>query len=95
MIFAKRLRDRVMLQWAAAPRGANAIQWRMLLTMAENWQPPHFPLTGRDVMAAGVPEGPEVGKLLSALEDWWVDGDFAADEGALRERLAATIAGRA
>ena len=90
-----RLRDRVMLQWAAAPRGANAIQWRMLLTMAENWQPPHFPLTGRDVMAAGVPEGPEVGKLLSALEDWWVDGDFAADEGALRERLAATIAGRA
>ena len=89
-----RFRDRIMLQWAAAPRGANAIQWRMLLTMAENWQQPRFQLTGRDVMAAGIPEGPEVGKVLSSLENWWVDGDFAAGEGALRDRLAAIIAGR-
>jgi hypothetical protein len=27
--------------------------------------------------------------VLAALEEWWVDGDFAADEGALRDRLAA------
>jgi poly(A) polymerase len=84
-----RFRDRVLLQWAAAPRDAGAIQWRMLLTMAENWQQPRFPLTGRDVMAAGVAHGPEVGKVLSALEDWWVAADFAPDEGALRDRLAA------
>jgi poly(A) polymerase len=82
-------RDRVLLQWAGAPRGVSAMPWRLLLTMADNWQAPRFPLTGRDVMAAGVPEGPEVGKVLAALEQWWVDGDFAADEGALRDRLAA------
>jgi poly(A) polymerase len=84
-------RDRVLLQWAATPRGASAMPWRLLLTMADNWQAPRFPLTGRDVMAAGVPEGPEVGKVLAALEQWWVDGDFAADEGALRDRLAVMV----
>ncbi len=84
-------RDRVLLQWAGAPRGVSAMPWRLLLTMADNWQAPRFPLTGRDVMAAGVPEGPEVGKVLAALEEWWVGGDFAADEGALRDRLAVMV----
>ena len=59
--------------------------------MADNWQRPRFPLTGRDVMQAGVPEGPDVGRLLAQVEDWWAGGDFAADEGALRDRLKAVI----
>ena len=86
---AARFRDKVMLQWAGAPQAAGA--WRMLLQMADNWQLPRFALTGRDVMQAGVPEGPEVGRMLALVEDWWVDGDFAASEGALRDRLKAVI----
>ena len=88
-----RLHDKIWLAWAGAPKGANAIQWRMLLTMADNWQRPRFPLTGLDVMQAGVPEGPEVGRVLAQVEDWWVGGDFASDEGALRDRLRAAIHG--
>ena len=49
--------DRVRLKWAAAPRSQPAIQWRMLLAMAASWERPRFPLSGGDVMAAGVPEG--------------------------------------
>ncbi|HWX89271.1 MAG TPA: CCA tRNA nucleotidyltransferase [Rhizomicrobium sp.] len=86
---AARFRDKVMLQWAGAPHSAGA--WRMLLQMAENWQQPRFVLTGRDVMRAGLPEGPQVGRILAQVEDWWVDGDFAASEGALRDRLKALI----
>jgi poly(A) polymerase len=88
-IGAARFRDKVLLQWAVAPKGAGA--WRMLLEMADNWQRPRFPLTGRDVMQAGVPEGPDVGRILAHVEDWWMGGDFAADEGALRDRLRAAI----
>jgi len=87
-----RLRDKVMLQWAGAPKAAGALPWRMLLEMAANWQRPRFPLTGRDVMQAGVPEGPDVGRILAQVEDWWVGGDFAADEGACRDRLHQVIA---
>jgi poly(A) polymerase len=84
-----RFKDKVLLQWAGAPKGAGA--WRMLLEMADNWQRPRFALTGRDVMQAGVPEGPDVGRILAQVEDWWAGGDFAADEGALRDRLHAAI----
>ena len=87
-----RFRDKVLLQWAGAPKGAGALQFRMLLEMADNWQRPRFPLTGRDVMQAGVPEGPDVGRVLAKVEDWWVGGDFAADEGACRDQLKAVIA---
>jgi poly(A) polymerase len=86
-------RDKVWLAWADAPRRGNAIQWRMLLDMADNYQRPRFPLTGLDVMQAGVPEGPEVGRVLGKLEGWWVEGDFTADEGALREKLAGILNG--
>jgi poly(A) polymerase len=92
-IGVSRFRDKVWLAWAATPRSANAIQWRMLLTMAENWQRPRFPLSGLDVIQAGVPEGPEVGRVLAKVENWWVGGDFAADEGALRDQLRAAIDG--
>lgn len=88
-----RFRDKVWLAWADAPRRGNAIQWRMLLDMADNYQRPRFPISGMDVMQAGVPEGPEVGKVLSKLEDWWVEGDFAADEGALREKMTGVLNG--
>ena len=85
-----RFKDKVLLQWAGAP-GARPGAWRMLLEMADNWQRPRFALTGRDVMQAGVPEGPDVGRLLAQVEDWWMGRDFVADEGALRDRLRAVI----
>lgn len=88
-----RFRDRVTLKWAGAPAGANAIQWRMLLAMADTWQQPRFPLTGGDVMAAGVPQGPDVGRILADVEAWWVEMDFAPDAGALRDRMVAMAAG--
>jgi len=87
-----RFRDMVMLHWAAGPKGAG-LPWRILLEMAQSWQRPRFPLTGRDVMAAGVAEGPDVGRVLAQVEDWWAGGDFSADENACRERLKAVIAG--
>jgi poly(A) polymerase len=87
----KRFRDRAFLAWAADPKLSNAIQWRALLALADAWERPHFPLTGRDVMAAGVSEGPLVGRILGEVEEWWVDSDFTADEFSLAERLKAVV----
>ena len=67
------------------------IQWRALLAMGDSWSRPHFPLTGRDVMAAGVPEGPLVGKIMAEVEEWWIDADFIEDEFSLAERLKAVV----
>ncbi|MEP6831106.1 MAG: CCA tRNA nucleotidyltransferase [Rhizomicrobium sp.] len=86
-----RLRDRVLLSWAASPRGAGAIQWRMLLSIAESWKRPRFPLTGREAMVAGVPEGPEVGRVLGAVEAWWLEEDFLPDQEALMDKMKSII----
>jgi poly(A) polymerase len=86
-----RFRDRVLLSWAAEPRGASTLPWRMLLSIADAWERPRFPLTGREAMAAGVPEGPAVGRILAAVEAWWLDEDFAPDKAALTEKMKSLI----
>jgi poly(A) polymerase len=84
-------KDIVFLRWADDPKMSNGVQWRALLAHADAWQPPKFPLTGRDVMLAGVPEGPLVGKILAEVESWWVDSDFIDDSFSLAERLKSVV----
>jgi len=87
--------DRVMLAWAGPSRPAAATQWRALLPLARTWTAPRLPLTGEEVMAAGVPIGPLVGDVLREVEAWWVDNDFPTDKLALIERLKAVAQGMA
>jgi poly(A) polymerase len=84
-------KDRVFLKWAEDPKESNAVQWRMLLAVADAWERPVFPLTGREVMLAGVAEGPLVGRILAEVEEWWIDADFIEDEFSLAERLKAVV----
>ena len=51
--------------------------------------PPEFPLRGRDVTKLGIPPGPDVGRLLAAVEEWWEAGDYRADRRACLARLKA------
>lgn len=86
-------RDRAKLAWAAAPRTAAAMQWRGMIALAEGWSPPSLPLTGRDVMNAGVPKGPLVGRVMREVEDWWIDNDFLDDKLSVIEKLKAVAQG--
>jgi poly(A) polymerase len=86
-----RFRDRVLLAWADDAKQSNAIAWRALLALCDAWRRPRFPLTGRDVIAAGFPEGPLVGRILSEIETWWIDSDFTDDTFSLAERLKAAV----
>jgi poly(A) polymerase len=89
-IGSPRFRDLVLLSWAASPRGP-VMHWRMLLSIADGWERPRFSLTGHEAMAAGVAEGPEVGRLLGLVEAWWLDEDFAPDHAQLMEKLKSLI----
>ena len=92
---AETLCDRVTLAWAASDRPAATTQWRALLPTARSWTPPRFPLSGEEVMAAGVAKGPLVGEVLREVEAWWVENDFPADKLALIERLKSVAQGMA
>jgi poly(A) polymerase len=74
--------DRLLRAAAEGPQAGEGTT--SLLALAERWAPPRFPLGGHQAMAAGA-QGAEVGRLLRAVEDWWVQNDFP-ETGAI-ERL--------
>ena len=72
---------------AEAPDRAAPGALAAALQVAEAWQARRFPLSGADVLGLGVASGPAVGELLRAVEDWWIDEDFAPDRAACLGRL--------
>lgn len=61
--------------------GTECARDRLLLTGAdprpiEGWQAPQFPLKGGEIVARGVARGPEVARLLQAIERRWVEEGF-------------------
>jgi poly(A) polymerase len=78
-------RDLVLL--AAAEAGGARPE--ALLRLAAEWPVPVFPLRGQDLVAAGIPAGKEVGRLLEAVRFWWQENDFAPDRAACLARAEA------
>lgn len=74
-------RDLVLLAWAADREG-RASAWRAMLETAQGWSAPKLPLRGADITALGVPKGPQVGRIVAAVEAWWRREDFRPDREA-------------
>ena len=47
-----------------------------LIDVIRYWQPPSFPITGDDLIAAGIMRGPALGERLKTLEEKWIKSDF-------------------
>ena len=63
----------------------------LLRALAESrvWKAPRFPLKGRDLLAIGVPHGPEVGERLARVEAWWIEQDFRPTRAECLEKAKA------
>ena len=88
--------DAVILSWARAESAAAEcsdfevspeVDWLELLRFPEVWPVPAFPLKGSDVRALGVVEGPDIGRHLAAVENWWMIRDFRPDHAACVAKL--------
>jgi tRNA nucleotidyltransferase/poly(A) polymerase len=77
-------RDRLLLSSAGQSAGTESTA---LLALADGWSPPPLPVTGRDLQAAGLAPGPELGRALKTLERAWIDSDFSLDRQALLDQL--------
>lgn len=51
-----------------------------------------LPIAGRDLLALGVPRGPEVGRRLKAVEEWWIAEDFRPGREACLARAGTSTA---
>ncbi|NDF12936.1 MAG: CCA tRNA nucleotidyltransferase [Proteobacteria bacterium] len=54
----------------------HASYFKKMIQMADKWRAPAFPLTGKDVMAVGVPSGRQVGTLLKMAEEAWEESGY-------------------
>ncbi|MCB9957134.1 MAG: CCA tRNA nucleotidyltransferase [Rhodospirillaceae bacterium] len=73
---------------AVAALAANpAVPWATWQEELAGWQPPKLPIGGHDVHTVTGVEGPEVGRLLKAMEAWWIEGDFQADREACLNKI--------
>ncbi|YBV96911.1 CCA tRNA nucleotidyltransferase [Phyllobacteriaceae bacterium JZ32] len=88
--------DRLRLALAAVrveAAGGNAAammeagRYARLLEKAEAYEAPRFPLSGGDLIEAGMKKGPQVGRAQRALEDIWIESGFSLDREALLARL--------
>jgi len=75
--------DRMMVRAAGSADPIISSQWVAKARYARDWPIPIFPLQGRDLKAAGVPDGPEMGRILRALKELWVRSGFKADKAKL------------
>ncbi len=56
---------------------------------------PALPFAGRDVVARGVPPGPEVGRALKAFQEAWLAAGLPREPETLERMLEAAISGAA
>ena len=79
--------DRSRLRAAGETDPIQSSRWMVLADLAMGWQPPVFPVSGKDLAEAGVPKGPSMGKALKALEALWVRSGFSTEKPQLLAAL--------
>jgi poly(A) polymerase len=84
---AARYRDLALLAWAEAAGQGSDDAFRAMIAAAEGWKKIALPVKGRDVLALGVENGPEVGRLLKEIETWWIENDFMPDRAECLKKL--------
>ena len=60
----------------ASARENSRENFNTLYRAATSFRPPRFPLIGDDVMKLGWKEGPDIGRILKEMGEWWMDAEF-------------------
>lgn len=66
------IRDRILLEWASD----GSADWLAVYQQAISWRRPVMPVSGEDLLALGLRQGPAIGQLLRRLEEAWIRSDF-------------------
>jgi poly(A) polymerase len=83
--------DRARLALAAANAKSDtgtAKRYARQLKFLKSWEKPAMPVTGNDLLAAGLMPGKALGAILKAIEDEWIDSNFSLNRDALLKRAA-------
>jgi len=101
----ERLSSQALAEVAAYTHGVEAVvdqlllspcppaDWQVLVANLASWQRPRLPLSGKDLIARGLPEGPLVSQTLRAIESDWCKAGFPLAPETLEALIAARMTG--
>lgn len=81
-------RDGVLFAWARSGAAPDDPRRRELFELPDRWMVPQLPVRGADLLARGLAEGPAIGRIVRAFEDWWISEDFPRDDVRLARALS-------
>lgn len=87
-------RDRALVAFARSAALPDDPAWRALATLPERWQAPSFPISGHDLIAQGLADGPAVGNALAQLKAAWIAADFPVSREAIEKLISGLTTGR-
>ncbi len=79
--------DVVLCVWSRTDASLDSKGWHEAFALPDHWISPRFVLTGKDVMALGIPAGPRVGQILSEVQAAWTGAGMPESEAAQRAIL--------
>jgi len=89
----ERFRALVLVSWAenlaANPSKTQMLSaaYRPMVWLAGHWSIPEFPVSGGDLAALGLSQGPQMGAWLKQLEDWWERENYQPTREEILERF--------
>lgn len=85
---ADAFRDAVLLAFARSQASPSDGAWQTLLALPDRWNAPLLPVKGANLIEAGLAQGPAVGRVIRAFEDWWIAEGFPTEENVLAFALS-------
>jgi poly(A) polymerase len=88
---ADAFRRGAILDWTRSGEPTDDPKRLQRTSLPDRWQAPQLPVRGADVIALAPLEGPAIGQIIRAFEDWWIEHDFPADPTFLSVKLARLV----
>ncbi|MFS8182716.1 CCA tRNA nucleotidyltransferase [Pseudovibrio denitrificans] len=86
--------DGVLTVWMNGDLQDEAVL-RELLAFAQKWEIPSFPLTGKMMIAGGIPAGPEMGAAMKLAQQIWASADYQCSPEELMAKVKAAVEDKA
>ena len=90
---AQAFSDGALMNWVRSGDAPNSAQRAERVRLTKRWTAPELPVRGADVLARGVKAGPQVGRVVAALEAWWIAEGFPSDPKRIADKLDELVRG--
>ena len=78
-------RDGVLVAWCRSKAAVSCPDFSALSALA-SWSAPEFPLRGSDLLALGLPSGPQLGAVLRQMREIWIGENFQLSREQLQDK---------